>query len=847
MRVTIDLMKKSTQIIDLSNVINPRVGDDDLLLPLHICYGDNLYDMRENDVEFLTQDTNKNNIYIAGTCNTNTPGDNLYMGDLTFRFPAGTFKVDGTYDPDQTMFRIVDNATQKIISSVNVKITVMTNAIEFNFDPNQSSYDSRAETMLQDFHDKGQAMLDEITDLNNQAKSNVSGDTATTAEQAKEQASKNADDIAGLQGEVAGARGRFADLPGREDAQDTAISQKETIFNANANYAALQQKDAQQDAAIAQKAGKFELEDKLSQMDLQPEGFENEAALKAKYPNGKSGIMVTVDTGHKYIWANSTWTDAGIYQAVGIAENGLDLTKISFDAARLIGWDENAIGISPTGIQAPGTPITITFNDRYTWTLSGTMVTYLSSGTVKKTIPDGYVLYLDLTKVTDVNVLTTDSYIIAKPSDMPQRWSNLLLALNFSGRLLSPVQALQNKLSRMYYRPVPVSSILFYAPDNQDPIKIEDHTGSGATITFNAKTVIYSNNCSRYAYFDADMSFDLADGQSLILSWLDAPDGDPQGKLLTAGDFTVEKALDIASDYKHHLLLTYFGKKLVSHNVSLQIVIDNYYRKSMISIDNNNVITVGQGNEYATIQAAVNAAADSKDNPITILIMPGIYNESVDVEGQRHLSLIGVNKKTCIVRNDTGDYNNAPLKIEGDVMVKNLTFISTHDATTNVPVDSLRSYAVHADFDGAGTAEFIDCDMISMQNAAFGCGLHQDQTVKLIRCNLFSHTPTESSMLINGSLYCHSAVAANTSDQHLIIDDCHVESDLSWATYINDANLTNGDKTGTDMDVASYNSLFYSHEKGKTGVIHKDSGNGFSGTIKLNPMSYGNNLPELNV
>ncbi|MEE6665581.1 hypothetical protein [Limosilactobacillus fermentum] len=335
MRVTIDLMKNSTQIIDLSNVINPRVGDDDLLLPLHVCYGDNLYDMRGKDVEFLSQDTNKNNIYIAGTVNTNTPGDNLFMGDLTFRFPAGTFQADGTYDPDKTMFRIVDKATQKVISSVNVKITVMKNALEFNFDPDKSSYDSRAETMLQDFHDKGQAMLDEIKDLNNQAKSNVSGDTATTANEAKQQANANAGDISDLKGEVTGARGRFSDLPGREDAQDTAISQKETIVNANANYAALQQKDAQQDTEIASKAGKFELEDKLAQMSLEPETFENETALKAKYPNGKSGIMVTADTGHKYIWVNSTWTDAGVYQSVGIADGS-------------VGWKQR----TPVGSQA---------------------------------------------------------------------------------------------------------------------------------------------------------------------------------------------------------------------------------------------------------------------------------------------------------------------------------------------------------------------------------------------------------------------------------------------------------------------------------------------------------------
>lgn len=320
MRVTIDLMKKSTQIIDLSNVINPRVGDDDLLLPLHICYGDNLYDMRENDVEFLTQDTNKNNIYIAGTCNTNTPGDNLYTGDLTFRFPAGTFKVDGTYDPDQTMFRIVDKATQKVISSVNVKITVMKNAIEFNFDPNQSSYDSRAETMLQDFHDKGQAMLDEITGLNNQAKSNVSGDTAATANEAKQQANANAGDISDLKGEVAGARGRFADLPGREDAQDTAISQKETIVNANANYAALQQKDAQQDAILTNKADKFELENKLAQMNLQPEMYADLNAVQAAYPNGATKLIATSD-GYLALYLNGRWTKGPLFQAVGLTDD----------------------------------------------------------------------------------------------------------------------------------------------------------------------------------------------------------------------------------------------------------------------------------------------------------------------------------------------------------------------------------------------------------------------------------------------------------------------------------------------------------------------------------------------
>lgn len=60
------------------------------------------------------------------------------------------------------------------------------------------------------------------------------------------------------------------------------------------------------------------IEDKLAQMSLEPEVFENEAALKSKYPNGAVGLMLTVDTGHKWIWINGAWKDCGVYQAAGM-------------------------------------------------------------------------------------------------------------------------------------------------------------------------------------------------------------------------------------------------------------------------------------------------------------------------------------------------------------------------------------------------------------------------------------------------------------------------------------------------------------------------------------------------
>lgn len=56
---------------------------------------------------------------------------------------------------------------------------------------------------------------------------------------------------------------------------------------------------------------------KIAQISSVPETFANFSALQATYPNGKTGLFVTADTGHKFIWANGGWSDAGFYQAVG--------------------------------------------------------------------------------------------------------------------------------------------------------------------------------------------------------------------------------------------------------------------------------------------------------------------------------------------------------------------------------------------------------------------------------------------------------------------------------------------------------------------------------------------------
>lgn len=243
------------------------------------------------------------------------------------------------------------------------------------------------------------------------------------------------------------------------------------------------------------------------------------------------------------------------------------------------------------------------------------------------------------------------------------------------------------------------------------------------------------------------------------------------------------------------------------------------------------IIVAKTNGDYSTIQEAVNAASESD----TILVMPGTYNESVNA---LNTSIVGVNKLTCIVRQDNGLYNSEPIKIAGESYIANMTFISTHDDAT-APINDLRAYAAHVDCAGAGTTEFNNCVFVSYQNAAIGSGLHQDQTLKLIDCELYSIVPIESTWTVPSAFFCHSSINPATN-QRLIVKDCLIKTNWGYAVYINDA--------GSGMDVSVYNSVFYSDQLGKCGIVRTNpvtTGN-LSGSVNLTSDSYGNNVAELN-
>ncbi|WP_302046279.1 hypothetical protein [Leuconostoc lactis] len=128
--------------------------------------------------------------------------------------------------------------------------------------------------------------------------------------------------------EVEEARGEFETLGLYEQAQNAGIDKVTVeVQNARTNsssktYPTLKERMDNQENDLNNN-----INSKLAQISAVPEAFANLAALKTKYPTGKAGLFVTADTGHKYIWVNGSWTDAGAYQSSGISKNSIEFDR----------------------------------------------------------------------------------------------------------------------------------------------------------------------------------------------------------------------------------------------------------------------------------------------------------------------------------------------------------------------------------------------------------------------------------------------------------------------------------------------------------------------------------------
>ncbi|MCM6832898.1 SGNH/GDSL hydrolase family protein [Leuconostoc mesenteroides] len=129
--------------------------------------------------------------------------------------------------------------------------------------------------------------------------------------------------------EVEEARGGFETLGLHEQAQNAGIDKVTVeVQNARTNSSSQTYQTLKERMDSQENDLNNSINDKLAQISAVPETFANLAALQSKYPTGKTGIFVTADNGHKYIWVNGSWTDSGVYQSVGVADKSIDPIKL---------------------------------------------------------------------------------------------------------------------------------------------------------------------------------------------------------------------------------------------------------------------------------------------------------------------------------------------------------------------------------------------------------------------------------------------------------------------------------------------------------------------------------------
>lgn len=187
-------------------------------------------------------------------------------------------------------------------------------------------------------------------------------------------------------------------------------------------------------------------------------------------------------------------------------------------------------------------------------------------------------------------------------------------------------------------------------------------------------------------------------------------------------------------------------------------------------------MTVGEQQDFKTISSAIDFAINMvkpyKENRCTIKIYPGEYVEQlVMIDRAKYISLVGTDKKRCIVRDNTGDYDTPPLEIGPSNSVRELTFLATHDDNPDFNKSTRGSYAIHADYTGGEPGDEVlieDCILISYCNNALGIGLWDERPLVVRRCECYGLKD-----IGNGSnaIAMHNG-SVGTGQQTFIVEDC---------------------------------------------------------------------------
>lgn len=206
-------------------------------------------------------------------------------------------------------------------------------------------------------------------------------------------------------------------------------------------------------------------------------------------------------------------------------------------------------------------------------------------------------------------------------------------------------------------------------------------------------------------------------------------------------------------------------KKFAIQKESLaNILADILPADSTIVVDKN-----GNGN-YTTVTEACQNAGEYN----TIYIMPGVYeNEEIWGTNTKTLYLVGADKHTCIIKNNTGQYAHPPMNI-GSGLVQNLTIYAEKTDTSN----DEKTYAIHAESHKMhnNSLRIDNCILKSDFGPALGMGMRSGCHVELSNTD-FICTKADDALYFHDSDY-----DAYLGEQNITIRNCLIYSPKCWHT-----------------------------------------------------------------
>ena len=310
-RIAVDIAKEGSHIWNLTPYVKGRVGDNNFGLQVTWYYQGQLmnvvgmkpyieglvgqYSFGENGE--IDMDPDAVPVRYDGS-----PDDCEEAGKATFYFPSQMFPKEGIFKGFIGVKDDRDGSKNPQISGVTIWFKVLPGIAQMGHACD--AYVDELDKALQNFkvkldqHDKDyQTQLQQVID---------------DARNAYESETKNVHDAAiAASQEIAAVRSNTKDLADQVGSQQNYIKAHNIVttdkFTSLSN----------------------DLTRYVTESFVQPEAFNSLDELKLTYPSGKKGIFVAIDTGHFYVWQDNAWKDCGSFQSAGIANDSINIEKLS--------------------------------------------------------------------------------------------------------------------------------------------------------------------------------------------------------------------------------------------------------------------------------------------------------------------------------------------------------------------------------------------------------------------------------------------------------------------------------------------------------------------------------------